>query len=416
MTGLGVVSPLGCLPEFWEGLRGGATGVAPIESFDPGPDPPRSWARARDFRPREHIGAALLRRMDHFSQMVVAACRMALADAALTLTPAEAEAAGLVVGTAFGNLSESEDFLRGLFAKGPARANPLTFPNLVLNAPTGYAAMELGLRGPNLTVCEGEASGEAALALAYDTIVSGQADVLLAGGGDEIAPVLFQVYKDFGVLSPLGNGAGRRCKKDPASREWSSPFDRRRNGFVMGEGTAVLVLERSDRAHARGAPIYGELAGYATEAVAASPHDWPRRGAAAASETARQLAALDCRADAIDLVVSCANSTAALDAFEAARLATLLGEGASRTLVTSVKGAIGEFGGAGALGAAAALLALRHGDVPRLGTLADADPGCALHLAAPGAAPPAGGVRTALVSATPRGGACLTLCFREAHS
>ncbi len=147
-----------------------------------------------------------------------------------------------------------------------------------------------------------------------------------------------------------------------------------------------------------------------------SPHDWPRPTAAAATETARQLAALDCRADAIDLVVSCANSTVALDAFEAARLAALLGEGASRALVTSVKGAIGEFGGAGALGAAAALLALRHGDVPRLGTLAEPDPACTLRLADAGAAAPSGGVRTALVSATPRGGACLTLCFREART
>ena len=441
VTGVGIVSPLGPLPAFWDGLCSGTSAVAPIDAFDPGPTPPRCAARVRDFHPKDHIPRALLRRMDRLSQMVVTACRTALADAALAFTAAEAEEAGIVVGTAFGNLVESEEFLRGLFAKGPALTNPLTFPNLVLNAPAGYVAIDLGLRGPNLTVCCGEASGEAALAVAYDTIVSGQGDVLLAGGGDEIAPVLFHIYKDLGVLSPAG-GRTRRYTVDagaPEPRhaeapEWSSPFDRHRNGVVMGEGAAMLVLERADRAAARGAPVYAELAGYATRAVAASPHDWPAPHAAASEETACQLSALgwggpgtgagtdpDRRplasgagnsARASDLVVSCANSTRQLDGFEAAHLATILGEGASRALVTSIKGAIGDFGAAGAFSAAAAVLALRHGTVPCLGALREADPVCALRLAAPGTAAPEHGFRSALVSASPRGGACMTLYFR----
>lgn len=404
VTGIGMVSPLGPLPRFWERLCAGGNGFVPIDWFDTGPTPPATAARVRDWQPKEHIKPAALRRMDRFSQMVVSACRMALADAALAPTPSQAEEMGVVVGAAYGNLLETEAFLAGLIAKGPALANPMIFPNLVLNASAGYVAIELGLRGPNFTVCRNEISGEAALALAYDTIVCGHADVVLAGGGDEISPVLFHVSKDLGVLSP-GRRRGRRGAA--SGREWSSPFDRDRNGMIMGEGAAMLVLERAEHARARGAAPYAELAGYATQTARSTPHLWPRASAAAPRATADQLRARR-GADEIDLIVSCANSTRDLDAFEAAHLAALLGESVPRALVTSVKAAIGEFGGAGAFSVAAAALALRHGIVPPLAALERADPACTLRLAVPAAATPAA-PRTALVSGTARGGACTAL-------
>jgi 3-oxoacyl-[acyl-carrier-protein] synthase II len=410
VTGVGVVSPLGPLPAFWRGLGAGATGIAAVDG-ERAAGAAALEARVRDWNARDHVKPALLRRMDHCSQMIVSAVRMALADAALELQGPDAEAAGVVVGTAFGNLSESENFLRGLFAKGPALANPLTFPNLVLNAPTGYVAIDLGIRGPNLTVVRGEASGESALALAYDTIVSGQADVLIAGGGDELAPVLAQIYADLDLLSPADGGG----------TAWSSPFDRGRNGFVMGEGAAMLVLETRSHATARGARVYAELAGHAHESVAASPHDWPAVAPPAddGNGTASQLAALgftpsEGRDGApATLVVSCANSTRRLDGFEAARIAAILGEGTPTALVTSIKGAVGEFGAAGALGAAAAVLAVASGEVPRLGALTAPDEHCPVRLAGPRAPAPAHGFASALVSCTPRGGGCVTLLFRR---
>jgi 3-oxoacyl-[acyl-carrier-protein] synthase II len=407
VTGVGVVSPLGPAPAFWKGLVTGASGIAAVEDADA--PTPRLEARARDWNARDHVKAALLRRMDRCSRMVVTACRMALGDADLTLAGSDAEAAGVVLGTAFGNLTESEDFLRGLFAKGPALANPLTFPNLVLNAPTGYVAMDLGIRGPNLTVVRGEASGEAALALAYDTIVTGQADVLLAGGVDELSPALRRIHADLHLLSP-GNDGGE---------EWSSPFDRDRNGMVMGEGAAMLVLESETHARARGARLRAELVGHASDSMPASPHDWPTVAtAAAARDLAPALAALGFRSGprggGATLVVSCANSTRRLDAVESARLATLLGDTAGAALVTSLKGAIGDFGAAGALGAAAAVLALGAGDVPRLGALRTADPGCTLPLALVDTPAPDGGVGEALVTAMPRGGGSVSVLFRRA--
>lgn len=404
VTGVGVVSPLGPASTFWQGLVAGASGIAAVADTPT----PRLEARARDWNARDHVKPALLRRMDRCSQMVVTACRLALGDAALTLAGADAEAAGVVLGTAYGNLTESEDFLRGLFAKGPALANPLTFPNLVLNAPTGYVAMDLGIRGPNLTVVRGEASGEAALALAYDTILTGQADVLLAGGVDELSPALRRIHADLHLLSP-GNDGGE---------EWSSPFDRDRNGMVMGEGAAMLVLESETHARARGARLRAELVGHACESLPASPHDWPTVAtAAAARDLAPALAGLGFRSgsrgDGATLVVSCANSTHRLDAVESARLATLLGDPDGRTLVTSLKGSIGDFGAAGALGAAAAVLALDAGDVPRLGALRVADPGCTLPLARTDTPRPAGGVGEALVTTMPRGGGGVSVLFRK---
>ncbi|MCC6847592.1 MAG: hypothetical protein IT294_03755 [Deltaproteobacteria bacterium] len=406
-TGVGVVSPLGSQPAFWRRFCAGETGIAPVAGADAATPAPRLEARARDWDARDHVRPAVLRRMDHCSQMIVSACRMALADAALVLEGRAAEEAGIVIGTAFGNLRESEDFLRGLFAKGPALANPLTFPNLVLNAPAGYAAIDLGLRGPNLTVVRGEASGEAALAQAYDTIATGQADVLLAGGGDELAPILREIYRDAGLLSP-----------DDGGEAWSSPFDQRRNGFVPGEGAAILVLETARHAAARGARVLAEFAGHVAESLPASPHDWPTASAVGdAAATRHGLAALGFpppRAAGTLLAVSCAASTARLDATEAARLAAILGPEAPRALVTSVKGAVGEWGSSGALAAVAAVLAVATGEVPRLGALDAPDPGGALRFADRRAPAPHGGFAAALVSATPRGGGALTLLFRRA--
>jgi len=179
------------------------------------------------------------------------------------------------------------------------------------------------------------------------------------------------------------------------------------------------VLESAEHAVARGTAPYAELVGYATESVAANPHDWPSPAAAESRETARQLAALGWRPPApdsserVDLVVSCANSTIGCDRFETARLSSLLCATSDRALVTSLKGAIGEFGGAGAHAAAAAALALRTGHVPLLGALENPDPACALPLATRQTSPPPAGFEHALVSGCSRGGACLTLLFRR---
>lgn len=389
VTGIGVVSPIGIGPrQFWGALCAGRSGIAPIEGAA---GPPRIAAALRDFSAREFIASAHHRRMDQLSRMVVAACRMALDDARVlgAVTP---ERAGIVVGSAIGAASESTQQLDRLFLKGPGAVSPMAFPNLVLNAPASYAAMEFGFTGVNFTVAQAEVSGEAAIALGADAVRRGRADVVLAGGGDEIAAVLVRTLGRARAL------AGRR-----GGREWASPYDAARSGLVVGEGAAMLVLEPLDRARRRGAPLYAVLAGSRACAVDAPRYDWPLR----ASGAVAPLAAL-CGDAPLDLVCGSANSSRQLDACELDLFAAL--PAARAATLTSIKGAIGEFGAAGALSAAAACLALREQTVPPLCHL-EAAPDTPLRLAARSGA--AAELRRALVCGLARGGAVTALLFER---
>ena len=355
VTGIGVVSPIGVgARQFWAALAEGRSGVAPVEEAARGDGWPRLAARVGDFAARELIASSHYRRMDPLSRMVVAACRLALDDARAS-AELEPERAGIVFGSALGDAAESTQQLDRLFLKGPSAVSPMLFPNLVLNAPASYAAMELGFIGVNFTVAQAEISGEAAIALGADTIRAGRAELVLAGGGDALAPVVMHALRRARALAGQHGG-----------REWASPYDAARGGLVCGEGAAMLALEPLERARRRGAPVYAIIAGSAAYAVEAPRYDWPSR----APEALAPLAAL-CREAPVDLVCGAGNSTRALDACELELFAAL---SASReATLTSIKGAIGEFGAAGALTTAAACLALREQMVPPLCHLESAD-------------------------------------------
>lgn len=393
VTGIGVVSPLGVGPrQFWTALSAGRSGIAPVEGLGLADGYPHVAAAVRDFAAREFIASAHYRRMDALSRMTVAACRMALDDAR-ALGGVDPTRAGIVFGSALGAATESLLQLDRLFQKGPASVSPMAFPNLVLNAPASYAAMEFGFSGVNLTVSQAEVSGEAAIALAVDALRRGRADLVLAGGGDEIAMVLVR------VLHRARGLAGQR-----GGREWASPYDAARSGIVVGEGAAMLALEPLERARRRGVPIYARIAGSATSAVAAPRYDWPREAAAA-----RDVVAALCADAPVDLVCGAANSSPRLDACELDLFAAL--PATRGATVTSIKGAIGDFGAAGAMSAAAACLALREQQVPPL-----------CHLETPAASAPrlaprraaSADLRRALVSGMARGGAMTALLFERA--
>src|SRR5262249_61343996 len=187
VTGIGVVSPIGFgRQQFWQALCGGQSGLAPIERFPVPAGAPRLGAEVRDFPAREFIASTHLRRMDNVSRLLVAAARMALDDARLPAKLLVPERTGVVVGSVLGDISESVTYLQRVFTKGPSAASPMVFPNLVLNAPASYIAMELGTTGVNLTVSQGEISGESAILQACDALRAGRAEVMLAGGGDEL--------------------------------------------------------------------------------------------------------------------------------------------------------------------------------------------------------------------------------------
>ncbi|MBI1817491.1 MAG: hypothetical protein HYR72_21155 [Deltaproteobacteria bacterium] len=398
VTGIGIVSALGFGREqFWTALVEGRSGIAPIESLPPANGPPTVAAEVRGFVAREYITSSHLRRMDRFSRMIVAAARMALLDDARgVLDGVPLERVGVVVGSALGEIADSVTHLGKVFTKGAAAASPMVFPNLVLNAAASYAAMELGATGINLTAAQNEISGEQAIIVGCDAIRAGRADVVIAGGGDELAAIVVDVHRRIGALSGQHGGS-----------EWSSPYDAQRNGVVLGEGAAMLVLESVARSRSRGATVYAEIAGDLIFSVPAPSYDWPPHATAAVQPLRRLIGD-----QPLDLICGGANSTRRLDACELDLHARLLGERATAAQLTSIKGAIGEFGAAGATTVAAACLALHEQVVPPLCHLRQPEPGSPLRFAGRQGAPFA--MERALVCGLARGGAGAALLLRRA--
>lgn len=334
VTGIGVVSPFGWGTDaFWDGLVGGHSALAPVRRFAPAM-PGRLGGEVPARAVGEVARSTTGRRMDWASLMALGACRLALADAGLTPDALPSERTSLVLGSAYGNLQETATFLERLFARGSG--NPLLFPNMVFNAPLAYVSIELGIQGETAMLSMLEVSGEAAIAWGVDVVRAGRADVCLAGGVDELGQVLHRVLEDGGALA---NGAPR-------------PFARDADGVAMGEGAAVLVLERLDAARGRGARVHACLGEPLACTVPAPVHGWPH--------DPRPLArALHPVLGEASVVFAGASGNPAHDAIESEAIV-----GATRAPVTAIRGAIGDFGAAGALAAAAATRALATGTIP----------------------------------------------------
>jgi 3-oxoacyl-[acyl-carrier-protein] synthase II len=382
ITGIGVVSPLGHgVDPFWRRLVAGESGLRPIRRFAA---PAGALAGEVDeLSVASVVRTPTGRRIDRVSLMMLAACRLALADAGIDADGLSPDRTGLAFGSALGNVEETGTFLDRLVARGAG--NPLLFPNLVFNAPLSYVSIELGVTGPTAMLSAQEASGEVGIATAADMIAEGAADVCLGGGGDEICAVLERVARE---AIGVARGAPR-------------PLDRASDGSIPGEGAAILVLEPLARARGRGARVYARLVRHAGFAVPAPVHGWARDPAAIADG----LAAV--AADA-DVVFAAASGRPALDAVEASALARAVRPG---TAITAVRGAVGDFGAAGALATAAAACAIFSGMIPptlnvvppaRAGL--DVVSGSARHTR----------VRTALVNGLARGGVCRPLRLESA--
>jgi len=334
ITGIGVVSSLGNgVRAFAEALWQGHAGCRPARRVGGPEGVVVAEADAPDVRAIARSGIA--RRIDRPSLLALAASVQALEDAGLSRDAAAGERGALALGSALGNLAETEMFLDRLRAKGTG--NPLVFPNLVLNAPLGYLSIELGITGPSAMVNEQEASGEAAIQWGAQLVARGSADICLAGGADELTGMVLQIFDEAGLLA----------------RVEPRPLDARADGFAAGEGAAIVVLEPLARARARGARIYGRIVPDPGFATPASVHGWSHDAAAVASQ-------LRSRLDDVDCVVASASGLPRLDALESAVLATA----APRRPITAPRGAIGTFGSAGALAVAVAALAVAHGVIP----------------------------------------------------
>ncbi len=371
VTGLGVVSPVGLGWEvFWRSLLEGRNAVGPITHFDATGYSTRFAAEVRDFDPSDFVGRKEARRMDRCIQFGVAAASMALADSGLEVTPGNAERIGVSLGSGIGGMQTFEDQHTALTTSGPSRISPFFIPMMIPNMPAGQVGIQFGLKGPNFSTVSACATGAHCIAAALDMIRLGRADVVLAGGTEA-------------AITPLAVGGfcamkAMSTRNDDPLRA-SRPFDRDRDGFVIGEGAGVLVLERLESALARGARIYAEVAGYGSSADAfhITQPEPSGDGASRAMVAALQDAGL--QPDEVDYVNAHGTSTPVGDPCEIAALHRVFGEHARHLAVSSTKSMMGHtLGAAGALESIVCVLSTRDGVVPPTINYENPDPACDL--------------------------------------
>ena len=371
VTGIGPVTPVGIgVDRFWSALTEGRSGVGKLEAFDASAYASRIAAQVHDFRVEDYMEPSAARRMERFAQMAVAAARLAIGDASLDLDAIDRSRVGCVLGTGIGGIGAFEEQVRVLAERGPSRVSPRLVAMMIPNMAAGQVAIQLGITGPNdCTVTACAASGHA-IARAVDLIRAGRADVVLAGGAESaITPLTVAGFCAARALST------RNDDPEGASR----PFDSGRDGFVVGEGSTVLVLEDRDSAMARGARIYAEIAGYglSSDAYHETAPQPDGIGGAAAMKAALDDARLN--ADEIGYINAHGTSTSLGDIAETKAIHAVFGEHARSLAVSSTKSMTGHMlGAAGATEAAATALAVADGVLPPTINLTDPDPECDL--------------------------------------
>jgi 3-oxoacyl-[acyl-carrier-protein] synthase II len=356
VTGLGAITPVGGdVASTWDGLTHGRSGIGRITRFDPSPYETQIAGEVKDFDPVRYMDRKDVRRTDRFTQLAVGAGKQAIDDAHLDLAQ-DPERIGVAIATGVGGLETLIDQVLLMERRGPSRLSPFLVPMLMANAGSAQISMQFGLRGPNLTHVSACASSAHAIGECAEMIRRGQAEAMLAGGAEAaVLPLAIGAFSSMHAMSR------RNAEPEAASR----PFDKDRDGFVLSEGAAVVILEEREHAVGRGAPIYGELLGYGATADAyhiTSPSP-EGEGNARAMQMALDGAGL--QPEAIDYINAHGTSTQPNDREETAAIKQVFGKHAYRLLVSSTKSMTGHLlGAAGALEAIACLLALRDGCVP----------------------------------------------------
>jgi 3-oxoacyl-(acyl-carrier-protein) synthase len=363
VSGIGIVSAFGTSHAgFRDALLKGRSGIAPLSGFDTAGCRSTLGAEIGAFDAAAWVPPMKMRRMDRTGVLAVAATKMALEDAAAAIPPEGDDGMGVVLGTWSAGGGSTQHFLDALFRKGPSGAPALLFDSTVANAAASLAGLEHRFRGPNLTISHKEASSLAAIVSAVDLIREGRATTLMTGGADAIFETFFKAHDRFAVMS-----------SDATFSRRLAPFDASRDGFVLGEGAFCLWV--GDDAARSGAGTHGEILGVAASSAAGALNAWPDRAEPLARTMQLALEDAGLGPDAVDVVYAAANATRGLDAIEAVALTSLFG--GARTVVTSIKGALGEFGGSGGAACVAALLCGRLGRVPPIAGLECADPAAA---------------------------------------
>jgi len=370
ITGLGAVTPLGIgVPQTWKALTSGVSGIGTITRFDASAYPSQIAGEVKDFDPAAYIEKKEIKKMDTFIHYAVAASQEAVDDAALKVTDDNADRVGVYIGAGIGGLPAIEQYHHVLNDKGPGRVTPFFIPMVIINLASGQVAIRFGAKGPNSCAVTACATGNHCIGDAMRLIQRGEADVMLAGGAEStICPLALAGFAASKALS--------RRNDDPTRA--SRPFDRDRDGFVIGEGAGVIVLEELDHACRRGARIYGELAGYAMTSDAFHITAPPDDGGGAINCMEKAIGDAGISKEDVGYINAHATSTFA-DKIETHVIKTVFGEAAYQLPVSSTKSMTGHLlGAAGGIEAVFTTLALHHGLLPPTINIENPDPECDL--------------------------------------
>jgi 3-oxoacyl-[acyl-carrier-protein] synthase II len=370
VTGLGAVTPLGTgVEKTWKALCAGESGIARITRFDPTRYAAQIAGEVKDFDPARFIEKKEIKKMDTFIHYAVGASQLAVDDAGLKVPPEETDRFGVYIGSGIGGLGSIEHFHTILQERGPDRVSPFFIPMTIINLASGQVAIRFGARGPNSCAVTACATGNNCIGDAFRLIQLGDADVMLAGGAEAAIT----------TLGVAGFAASRALSfRNDEPQRASRPFDRDRDGFVLGEGAGVVVLEELEWARRRGARIYAEIVGYAMNGDAYHITAPPEEGEGAVR--CMNLAIKDARVAKAEIGYINAHGTSTMaDAIETKALKQVFGEQAYRIPVSSTKSMTGHLlGAAGGIEAIFSVLALHHGILPPTINLDNADPACDL--------------------------------------
>ena len=371
ITGAGVVTPLGnTLPEFWDHLTQGHSGAGPITRFDASAYDTRFACEVKGFTTEGLIDRKDAKRMDRFVQFAVVAAHQAIRMAELDPQAIDRDRAGVIIGSGIGGMETFEEQHTALLQKGPRRVSPFFIPMMIVDMAAGQVSIQFGFKGPNFSTVSACASGAHAIGEALRLIRAGDADLMLAGGSEStITPM---------AVAGFGNSRALSTRNDDPTRA-SRPFDLERDGFVIGEGAAVLVLENEDHARRRGAQPLCELAGYGASGDAYHMTAPCVDGEGAARAMKRALDDAGLTLESVQHINAHGTSTPAGDPAEVAAIKSVFGEHASRLMVSSTKSMTGHLlGAAGGLEAVATALTVARGIVPPTINLEKPDPTCDL--------------------------------------
>jgi 3-oxoacyl-[acyl-carrier-protein] synthase II len=371
VTGLSAITPIGnTLTEYWDGLKSGRNGIGLITLFDASRHDCKIAGEVKGFDPHNYLERKEAKRMDRFAQFAVAASQQALADAEFVINDLNAEQVGVLIGTGIGGLKILEEQEEIYLTKGPGRCSPFMIPMMIANMAAGMTAIHTGAKGPNSCSVTACAAGSNAIGDAFRLVQGGYAQAMICGGTEAaVTPLSVAGFAAARALSTRNDDPTHACR----------PFDKDRDGFVMGEGVGILILEEMEHALSRGVRIYAEIVGYGMTCDAYHITSPVPGGIGAARAISLALKDANLKPSQVSYINAHGTSTPANDSTETAAIKQVLGEFAHQVAISSTKSMTGHLlGGSGGIEAVASVMAIAHDLVPPTINLENPDPACDL--------------------------------------